>query len=123
MEQLGYIIQRLKKPSVLISISSQIATLLLVANINIDEVIIIEVISVICTLLTFFGIVSNPDTDNKGFGDDIAFCDKCNKNSKYIRIGNQVICTECGTKIRIENLGKTQIEIIQEREENDNEAE
>lgn len=96
MTQLLLIIQRLKKPSVLISIFSQIITLLILFGIDIDKGIAITAVTSICSILTLLGILSDPDSQHKGYSDDILVCSHCHKPSQHILINGKYICKECG---------------------------
>lgn len=106
--QLMYYLERLKKPSVIISIASQIATLLLLFNIEVEEHILVQGISALFTIVTVLGIVSNPDSKNKWYSDDIAYCSNCNKMSKVVSINGKLICITCGEEI---DFDKTNIRI------------
>lgn len=94
--QLKCVLKRLKKPSVIISIVSQIITLLVIFDINIDKNEIVKGLSLVCSILITLGIVSNPDTIKRGYLDDIAYCEKCLCKSKHILIDGDMRCELCG---------------------------
>ncbi len=96
MTQLQLIATRLKNPSVLISIASQIVTILVLFNIHVDYNMITGVIAAISSIFVALGIISNPDTKAKGYGDDIALCPHCNKETQHVMVGGAMICSECG---------------------------
>lgn len=105
MEQLKVMLKRLKNPSVIISIVSQIATILTLLNVSINIDAMTQVIVAVCSVLVLLGIMSDPKTENKGYGDDLEMCNNCNKLSPHVKVGENMVCSECGN-IRSENPGK-----------------
>jgi uncharacterized membrane protein len=95
-EQIKVFIQRLRNPSVVLSIVSQVITLLLLLNVNINADMITRVAAVVCSILITLGILSNPTTQVKHYGDDILHCSKCNKDTVHVRVNGKMTCTECG---------------------------
>lgn len=95
--QIKSFILRLKNPSVILSILSQIIALLLLFGFKINENIIMSVAAIACSILTTLGILSNPDTKNKGYGDDIITCSECGKSCVHCNVNGQMICSNCGT--------------------------
>lgn len=98
MEQIKIILQRLKNPSVIMSIVSQIITILVLLNVNVDKQAVTGVVTAICTILVLLGILSNPDTNTKGYGDDMIQCDHCNKLTKHVLVNGKMVCSECGNE-------------------------
>ena len=96
MTQFKVILERLKNPSVILSIVSQIAGIAVMINPNVKADVITGVAMSICSILVLLGILSNPNTKNKGFGDDILMCSKCGKPSVHIEVAGQMVCQECG---------------------------
>ena len=96
MTQYKIILKRLLKPKVLISVVSQIALILSLFNINVDMSLASAIITSMLSILALLGVVSNPDTSRKGYGDDIVKCSNCNVNSKHILINGEMVCSECG---------------------------
>lgn len=96
MQQYKLILKRLLNPSIIISIVAQIASVLTLFQLNVDMNIVETVVTAICSILVLLGIVSNPDTMNKGYGDDIKFCTNCNKYCEYVMVAGKLICKECG---------------------------
>lgn len=90
------ILERLKHPSVVLSIVSQVVAILLLLNVNVDQTIVTGVVTAICSILVFMGIMSNPTTKNKWYGDDTLYCENCQKDSPHIPVGNSMVCTTCG---------------------------
>ncbi|MEG2073954.1 MAG: hypothetical protein RRY54_04235 [Angelakisella sp.] len=97
MNQLKNILARLKNPSVVISIASQIISVLLLLNVNVDRGIITAVITAACSVLVLLGIMSNPDTVTKGYGDDMHECANCHQMTPHLRVGDSLVCSKCGT--------------------------
>ena len=101
MHQLQVIFKRLKKPSVLISVSSQIVTILLLLNVYVDVDVVSAIITGICSILVLLGIVSDPETQNKGYGDDLIECSGCHHKTRHIMINGKMVCTNCGCENRM----------------------
>lgn len=100
MTQLDIIIKRLKKPKILISILAQVATILVIFDIGQEMGLISKALTVVCSLFTLLGIVTDPDTTANGYKDHIYLCDNCNKNTHHIIVNNTLVCKHCGTKKR-----------------------
>jgi uncharacterized membrane protein len=96
-EQLKQYAARLRKPSTLLSITSQIVSILLLLGVHLDQTAIMGVAAGVCSLLATLGILSNPDTENKGFGDDILHCSKDGRLEKHVTVNGQQVCQNCGT--------------------------
>lgn len=94
--QLQLIKFRLKKPSILLSLISQIVTLLYIFKIDIDTELITSVITCITSILIILGIISNPDSKQKSYVDDFAVCCNCNKVTQHVAIGDAMFCKNCG---------------------------
>lgn len=95
-QQILQILKRLRKPSVLLSIVSQIVAILLMFGFNINQSNVMTIASLMCTLLVTIGILSNPDAPTKGDSSDMKICSKTGKLEKHVLIKEQWICTECG---------------------------
>lgn len=96
MDEWKKILSRLKNPSVVLSIFAQIITILSLLNVNVDLTIAKGILTAVCSILVLLGIMSNPTTENKGYGDDMLLCSHCNKKSPHVLICGEMICTECG---------------------------
>lgn len=96
MKQIQLILNRLRKPSVIISIISQLATILILCGVDIDKNLTTTIITAICSILTLLGILSDPESQNKGFSDTILICSHCNKASRHVYVNGKYICAECG---------------------------
>lgn len=99
------IVSRLKKPSVILSLVSQIASVPIVFGLNVDKNIIITVAAILCNVLVTLGILSNPDTETKGYGDDVFVCTGCGQEQPHVIVNGQLVCKNCGTVYNGENSG------------------
>lgn len=68
-QQLSQFAIRLRKPSIILSLVSQIITILLLLGFDIDKNLIMSVATIICSILVALGILSNSDSTKKGSGD------------------------------------------------------
>lgn len=103
-EQLKEILKRLKKPSVILSITSHIITILVLLKVNVNVDAVTGIVTAITSIFILLGILSNPTSQNKGYGDDMLNCSKCNKKTIHSLVGNDLICSKCGnTYIKDEN--------------------
>jgi len=90
------LISRLKQPSVLLSLVSQGISIFILMGFNLNEDLIKSLAAIICSILVTLGILSNPDTKNRGYGDDILFCICDGKNAQHVRVNGHMICQKCG---------------------------
>lgn len=97
-EQWNIIIRRLKNPSVVLSIVSQIVTVLVLVKAPVNSELVTGIAAAVCSVLTLLGIMSDPDTKTKGYGDDIRFCAQCQKNTQHTVINEKMVCRHCGTE-------------------------
>lgn len=97
MTQLRLIIKRLRKPSVIASLTSQILTLCILLGINVDATLVTSVITTFTSMFVILGIFSNPDAQKKGYGDDIIPCENCGQLSQHVKAGDNMVCTNCGS--------------------------
>ena len=104
MQQLKIILSRLKNPSVVLSIVSQIITIITIFKIDVNENIVLKVTISICSIFVLLGIMSNPSTKNFGYGDDILNCQNCNEDTMHTIIDNDFVCTKCGHKFEKEKM-------------------
>ncbi|MDR1754399.1 MAG: hypothetical protein LBR74_05770 [Eubacterium sp.] len=95
--QLKSFICRLRKPSTIISIISQVLSILLLLGIRVDQSLIMSIAAAGCSILVAFGILSNPDTVKKGFGDDIYPCSSTGDLEKHLMVNDQMVCQVCGS--------------------------
>lgn len=95
-QQLLYIVSRLKRPKVLISIVSQIVTLLILFGFQVDENLILTATAIICSILAAMGVMTNPDTQTQGYGDDFLTCSKSGEVEPHVMVNGQMVCKNCG---------------------------
>lgn len=98
MTHLNLILQRLKNPSVLLSIASQIVTLLLLFHIKVDINLVTGAIAAISSILVLLGIMSDPTTQNKGYTDDLFPCESCGSDTPHVLVNGKLVCRTCGTE-------------------------
>lgn len=95
--QLMVTLKRLKNPTVFLSVLSQIISIMALLNISINVDLVTGTAVSVCSILVTLGIMSNPTTKNKGYGDDMEFCENCNEKTEHFAVGDQLICRHCGT--------------------------
>ena len=98
MIQLKNMLKRLKNPSVVLSIVSQVITVMVLLNIDVDKSAIMGIVTTVCSVFTLMGIMSNPDTKNKGYLDDVLTCTNCNGKTVHVKEGEAMVCVDCGTE-------------------------
>ncbi|MEG2383474.1 MAG: hypothetical protein RR885_00055 [Oscillospiraceae bacterium] len=86
----------MKRPSVLLSIAAQVVAILTLLRVQVDMTIVTGIIAAISSILVLLGIMSDPDTKKLGYGDDIMFCENCQKDSVHKLINGVLVCKECG---------------------------
>ncbi|MDR2933291.1 MAG: hypothetical protein LBV27_09310 [Oscillospiraceae bacterium] len=96
IEQLRCILKRLQRPSVLLSLVSQFVSIMIMFGFNINENMIMAAATIVCSMLATLGIVSNPDTQKNGFGDDILVCSKSGEMEPHVMVAGQMVCKNCG---------------------------
>lgn len=96
MIELKTILQRLKNPSIILSVASQIVTILMLFHVQVNMNIVTGVITALCSIFVLLGIMSDPNTRNKGYGDDIKLCKNCGKSCAHTTIAGELVCTHCG---------------------------
>lgn len=95
-QQLKQFLKRLRKPSVIMSVVSQIITALLLLGFDVDKSLVMAIATIGCSILVTLGILSNPDSTKKGYTDNMLTCSNSGKKEKHIMINGQMVCTECG---------------------------
>ncbi len=96
-DQLVAYMGRLRKPSTLLSLVSQVVSILLLLGIHINQSAVMAVAAAVCSLMVTLGILSNPDTAKNGYGDDILTCSVSGKKEKHVLVNGQMVCQNCGT--------------------------
>lgn len=99
MTQAKLFLNRLKKPSVVLSIVSQILILLSLFKVNVDVSLVNGVVGACLSILVTLGIMSNPDTTNKMYSDKIEYCPTCDDNHVFSVVAGQHVCTNCNTPL------------------------
>lgn len=96
MQQIKLLLARLKKPSVLISLTSQVAAILVLLGSTVDVTAVTAIATAVCSLLATLGILSDPTAQNKGFGDDLGYCENCGALAPCVMVAGQLVCRHCG---------------------------
>ncbi|MEG2000204.1 MAG: phage holin [Evtepia sp.] len=99
MTQIKTILERLKNPSVLMSILAQITSLLILFQIHVDMNLVNGVMTAVSSILILLGILSDPNTQKKGYGDDIMTCADCGETGVHYKINGKMTCKNCGNQI------------------------
>lgn len=99
-EQMKLMLGRLRKPSVLLSVVSNVISISLLLGANIDENMIMQVAVIGCSILVMLGVMNNPDTEKSGFGDDLLLCANSGRLEPHVRINGKMVCKKCGAEYR-----------------------
>ena len=94
--QLKLLISSLKQPSVILSIASRIISVMLLLGFQVNQSVVLAVVTACCSIMVTPGIMSNPDSTKKGYGDDLLTCSNSGKKELHTRINGQMVCTVCG---------------------------
>lgn len=98
MSVLDRIFVRLKKPSVLVSIISEIIAIMLIFNVKVDVGVAEGLLAAVSSIFVTLGILSNPMKLGNGYQDDMRICENCGKMKRHVLVGGQLLCEDCGTK-------------------------
>lgn len=98
MLQLKKMLKRLKNPTTILSILSEIITILILLKVDVNVDLVTGIVTAVCSILVLLGIMSNPTTVTKGYGDDILYCKNCQEKTENVVINNELCCTKCGQK-------------------------
>lgn len=90
------VIKRLRKPSVLLSLLSHVLTLFITMGLQVNEHYIMSIATIACSILVTLGILSNPDTTTKGYGDDYLICSASGRLEPHVPVNGKMVCTNCG---------------------------
>jgi uncharacterized membrane protein len=102
--QFKQFLNRLKKPSVLISLASLAVKLLIVLGLDINESAAIQATVFLCSIMVTLGIMSDPEAKAKGFGDDLLVCSSTGEKERHVEINGQMMCTKCGAVNKPDNM-------------------
>lgn len=97
MHRVKQILKRLRRPSVLFSITSQMITVLVLLKIDVDTTMISGIVTAILSIFVLLGIISDPTTQKNGYSDDWAVCPGCKNLTRHVVANGKRICAECGT--------------------------
>lgn len=96
LTQVKLILYRLQKPSVILSIASQIISILIIFGVQVNGSLVMTAVAAMCSVLVTLGILSNPDTLKKTYGDDLLVCSSSGTPEPHVEINGQMICATCG---------------------------
>lgn len=99
-KQLKILLQRLRKPSVLLSLASQVVSLLIVFGFNVNTDAVIKAVTIITSILATLGILSNPDSTKAGYNDDILHCLNDDDKTQHVFVNGEYLCKDCGTTFK-----------------------
>ena len=102
MKKCKLILQRLKKPQVIMSILSQIVIILTLVNVKVDIDIVTGISTSVCSILVLLGVLSNPDDSTWGYCDEVQVCPQCKEMTCHVRIKDELICRSCGHREKAE---------------------
>lgn len=85
------LLSRLRKPSVIITLVSQIVTMLLLFGVKVDENLVMGSVTIICSMLVTLGLLSTPESVPLNCASG-----KCGVKP-HVLVGDQLVCKECGT--------------------------
>lgn len=94
--QFKQMVSRLRKPSVALSLVSHVLTLCITMGFELNENHIMSVATILCSILVTLGILSNPESLKKGYGDDYLICSASGKLEQHVKVNNQMVCANCG---------------------------
>ncbi|MEG0570305.1 MAG: hypothetical protein RR497_01530 [Oscillospiraceae bacterium] len=100
MTQFKLILSRLKNPSVILSIVSQVITILVLLKVDVDASIVTGIVAAICSIFVLLGIMSNPSTQKISYADDIYTCENCGEKNAHVLVGDELVCSSCGSKLK-----------------------
>lgn len=100
MLQIKTYLKRLRNPTVVLSIVSQVVILLSVLDIDVDTETLNGLIAGVLSILVTLGIMSNPDSTKKTYGDDIIYCETCKKETIHAKVAGEMVCLDCETHIK-----------------------
>ncbi len=103
MKTLKLIWTRLKKPHVLLGILSQMVIILKAFDVQINTESLSVVITAICSILVLMGIIADPDKSDYGLCQDIKKCENCGQTTCHLKVGDTLICKNCGHQTKILN--------------------
>lgn len=81
--------ERLRKPSVVISLTSQVGALLILLGYSIDEQALLTVVAALCSILATLGIMSSSETK-------LLRCSACGTPEPHVEVNDRLVCQTCG---------------------------
>lgn len=93
---LASMFNRLSHPTVIISLVSHVVQILVLAGVDVNQKAVLSIITAACSIFVTLGVLSNPDTENQGYGDDMLICSESGQLEKHVKVAGQLICQPHG---------------------------
>lgn len=89
-------LQKLKNPTVLISVLSQIGAILILMGVDLNENMVMSLIGMVVSILATLGIVSKSDTKPPELESACLTCTNTGTQELHVKINGQMTCVKCG---------------------------
>lgn len=99
MKRVKAILQKIKNPSVLLSMLSQIIAVLLLLEVDVNISLVTGLVTAVCSILSLLGLWRFPFSKQKGTDSptDLPLpCDNCGSNTPHTLINGYMTCSKCG---------------------------
>jgi len=83
---------RLKKPSIILTVVSQIGALLILCGVRIDENLLMTATAMICSILCTLGILNSTAPADE----TMLVCSESGEPKAHVMIAGQMVCKNCG---------------------------
>jgi len=93
------ILSRLKNPTVVLSIASNLIALFLLLGYKVNEGVVMSVVTITCAILVTLGIMSNPDYNT----DNMLYCPLDKARTYHVEVAGKKMCSVCGNPLEITN--------------------
>ena len=94
-KSIALILSRLKSPTVVLSIASNIISLSLLLGYKLNESVVMATVTILCSILVTLGIMKNPDVNM----DNMHLCLNCKEKTFHVEAAGNKICTICATAL------------------------
>lgn len=92
------ILKKLKNPTVLFSVLSQLVALLILLGVKLNEDTAVAVIGIIMSILGTLGIIQKADVDKLKADTVLLPCSNTGLEEPHVLINGKMICTKCGAE-------------------------
>ncbi len=69
---------------------------MMLLGISLDTNLIMGIVAGLSSVMVTMGVLSNPDSVNKGYGDDILKCSREGVMEKHVMVAGKMVCQACG---------------------------